>query len=116
MSVGVLLWYWWRGIFNSPRARGLAFSLGVMAYLIFMPFTFKYSILFAVIPVIFLLMDTSRWWTRYSLLFSALTLSLPAKDIVGDTIFFSLQFASIPAIALIFLSFAVIRELMRETQ
>ena len=95
---------------RSIRSRGLFFSLGIFLYLWFMPETFKYALTTLAIPatLVFLtLLDGSRIKSRllHSVVlgFGFLTLSIPGKDIVGDRIFFALQYASIPLMATLLL-------------
>ncbi len=107
--------FWWLRRPVTPRSQGLFFSLGVFATLWFLPETFKYSLPMLAIPVAFLLAGPTGWLERAALVFGALTLSLAGLDIVGETVFFGLQKASIPALAMIALGSAAWRRAFLES-
>jgi predicted glycoside hydrolase/deacetylase ChbG (UPF0249 family) len=106
-------------LYRWPRARGrgLAFALGVFPYLWFMPETFKYSLIMLAIPVAMLMsapkLSGVSWMV---LIFGALTLSLPGKDIVGDTIFFGLQQHSAPFWATVLIGLACYADAWEEAR
>jgi hypothetical protein len=116
MAIAVLgvLWLAWKmPLRHSPRARAIAYALGISVYLGFMPETFKYSLPFLAIPVSVLLGSPKGRleWGVFG--FGALTLSLAGLDIVGPRIFFGLQYASIPALAITLIGLAVYRQGLR---
>ncbi|MGK5090083.1 ChbG/HpnK family deacetylase [Bdellovibrionota bacterium FG-2] len=115
VSVATALFWFIR----SPRnvlGRALFFSFGVFPYSWLMPETFKYSLTVLAFPAALLLMACTqeeyqpqkalRRFSLFALGFGVLTLSLAGKDIVGDTLFFGLQNASIPLLATLFLGAA----------
>lgn len=107
--------FWWLRRPATPRSRGLFFSLGIFATLWFLPETFKYSLPMLAIPVAFLLAGPTGWLERAALVFGALTLSLAGLDVVGETLFFALQRASVPALAMIGLGAACWRRAFLES-
>ncbi len=104
---------------QTPRARGLFFSMGIFPYLWFMPETFKYSLTTLAIPVAFLLATPPNQergrFKRFALIFGILTLSVAGLDIIGQKLFFGLQRASIPLLATVLLAIAVVREAWAES-
>ncbi|MGK5081777.1 ChbG/HpnK family deacetylase [Bdellovibrionota bacterium FG-1] len=106
-----ILSFWFFRRARNPLGKGLFFALGVFPYLWFMPETFKYSLTTMAIPVALLFACPKRGhFENIALLFGFLTLSLPGLDVVGPTIFFALQRASIPLVATCFLGAAVFRQ------
>ncbi|MCM2279954.1 MAG: ChbG/HpnK family deacetylase [Oligoflexia bacterium] len=107
------------------RPRGISgrmyfFALGLFPYLWFMPETFKYSLTLLAIPVALLLGATlGRTPPRrdrlalFSLGFTALTLSLPGKDLIPDTLFFAIQKSSLPFLATVLLAAGIARHARR---
>ncbi|MBC7691003.1 MAG: DUF2029 domain-containing protein [Methylotenera sp.] len=102
----------------SNRGILLFYSLGILAYLLFMPATFKYSQPFLAIPMLGLLSGTGTLdrFTRFAIVFAFLTLSLAGLDVIGSTLFFAFQKASIPVLAMILLGVAVLRESLKESE
>ncbi len=100
----------------TSRARGLFFSLGILAYLWSLPETFKYSMPFLAFPVSFLLAGKLDTWDRATLGLATLTLSLAGLDLVGKTVFFGLQKASVPLLATLALGASVTRHALRESR
>lgn len=118
LGCSTVILFWLARRPQTPRARGLFFSLGLFPYLWFMPETFKYSMTVLAIPVAFLLADPQlrkNQLSLFSLILGYLTLSLPGKDIVGDLLFFGLQRQSIPLFTTLILALAVLREALRES-
>lgn len=114
-TVFVLL-FW---LFRRPSGflgRGLFFSLGIFAYLWFMPETFKYTLTALAIPALFLqggLLHTllpmaERRLTLGAFAVGALFLTLAGKDLMSDALFFGLQKASFPLLATLALGFATL--------
>ncbi|OFZ33485.1 MAG: hypothetical protein A2070_14735, partial [Bdellovibrionales bacterium GWC1_52_8] len=120
-----LIAFWFLRRPKGSLGRVLFFSTGIFPYLWFMPETFKYSLTMLAFPVAALAaLAFSRTATgercqfqleRFVLGFGFLTLSLPGKDIVGDTLFFGLQRASVPFFATVLLGLAVFRQASRHS-
>jgi hypothetical protein len=109
LGCGAIVWIW-RSQGRSPHQEAVGFSLGILAYLWFMPETFKYSLPFLAIPVAVLLMRRPGRFEWTALGFGTLTLSLAGLDIVGERLFFGMQKASVPFLALLFLGAAMTRQ------
>ena len=103
-------WIWMTRVPVDIRSKGSFFGLGVWAYLLFMPFTFKYSIPLIALPVAFLLSGPLRPSDRVIFLFSCLMLPLAGPIFMGETIFFLLQKASLPLVAMLLLTFSCTRD------
>lgn len=116
-AVIAVLALWWRKRPVGLPSRMLFFSVGIMAYLLLMPFTFKYSVPLEAIPVLALLVRSQEErllrLTRISLLLGLFTLSLAGLDVVGETLFFAIQKASLPALAHLLIAVSVYREAWR---
>jgi len=108
-----LLVFWWRRRCDDFRTMGLFFSLGVMAYLLFMPITFKYSMPCLAIPVAFMISGNMGWLDRAVFAAGALTLSLAGYDIVGERVFFALQKASVPLFVMVLITVCLARQAWR---
>jgi predicted glycoside hydrolase/deacetylase ChbG (UPF0249 family) len=112
-----LLAFW---LLRQPRGiegRAYFFSIGIFPYLWVMPETFKYTLTVLAIPVALLLAEPLQGrFTKFALSFGILTLSLAGKDIVGDTLFFGSQKASIPLLATLFLGFAALQHAHRNSR
>lgn len=113
--LGILI-LWGRRVPKTARAKGLFYSLGIFAFLWFMPFTFKYSLPLLAIPVSMILSGPMHKLEWFAFVFGALVLSLGGLDIVGDRIFFALQKSSIPLLATFLLAAAVIRQSIQESK
>jgi chitin disaccharide deacetylase len=110
---------------RGVRGRAFFFASGIFPYLWVMPETFKYTLTALAIPVALLLAEVTNGaqkdpekrdrLTVFALIFGTLTLSLAGKDIVGDTLFFGLQKASIPLLATVFLGWATFRHAFRNS-
>ncbi len=103
-------WIWTTRVPVDIRSKGSFFGLGVWGYLLFMPFTFKYSIPLIALPVAFLLAKPLRPSDRMIFLFSCLMLPLAGPIFMGETVFFFLQKASLPLIAMLLLTFSCTRD------
>lgn len=105
VPIGVLtLWIWINGKFRTTEAKGLAYSLGILTHFLIIPFTFKYTLVFLMIPLFWMIPHwRSSRFLRGSLVFCALTLSLPGKDYVPDSLFFGMQEWSLPTLAILLL-------------
>lgn len=89
--------------FARPRNRsalglGRTFCAGWLAYLLFMPFTFKYSMPFLAAPLAFALAGPLSVKRVAWIGLGALTLSLAGLDIIGPSAFFWLQTHSVPLV------------------
>ncbi|MDR3607927.1 MAG: ChbG/HpnK family deacetylase [Oligoflexia bacterium] len=95
------------------QGRAYFYAVGVFPYLWVMPETFKYTLTLLALPVALLLADVNARrntrLTTFALVFGVATLSLAGKDLVGDTLFFGSQKASIPLLATLILGAAVFR-------
>jgi predicted glycoside hydrolase/deacetylase ChbG (UPF0249 family) len=98
------------------QAEGLFFSLGVLAVLLLMPETFKYSMSGIAIPIFFLfLLEKRTLLTRLALGSTALFISFAGKEWLPDSIFFGIQQISLPFFALCLLTAAVLQEAYRRS-
>ena len=114
-GVGALVLLWRRKP-EDARARLLFFAAGVMGYLLLMPFTFKYSLpLLGISLAAWLARPLDRTATRVFLACAPL-LPLAGLDLVGERLFFAIQHASLPALALLALSAAIYRDAWRATR
>lgn len=108
-------WFW-----RTSKPVWALFGLGVLAYLLLMPFTYRRTLMFIAIP---LFPIVAAWWERprsaslaATLAAVVLTISLPGKDIVGDTLFFAVQRLSLPVLATLGLALAVVDITSRVTR
>lgn len=121
LILGASLFLW---CFRRPRsARGRALSAAwcVFPYVWLMPETFKYTLTLLALPIALLLAELARGERRFRLAKSALVataifISLAGKDVIGDTLFFGIQRASLPLVATLLLGSAVWRETWRHTE
>lgn len=97
------------------RARGLFFCLGIFAYLICMPETFKYALTLLAFPIAFLMSGQRARFENIAVAFGFLTMSIAGYDVIGPALFFPLQKASIPFLAIILLLAATLRLTLRES-
>ncbi len=81
--------------------RTLMFAFAIQTYLVWMPFTAKYSLTFLLIPMIALLWEKSLRGRRILIGGFLAFLTLPGKDIVGSDLFFGIQKLSLPAFVLL---------------
>jgi predicted glycoside hydrolase/deacetylase ChbG (UPF0249 family) len=109
----VLLFWLWR----FPRGfegRAHFFSLGLFVYLACMPETFKYSMTTLAFPLALVLsarQKTKLDWLAIAVFF--FTISAPAKDILPQSLFFGIQRASLPALAIAILGLTCARRAAR---
>lgn len=95
---------------KTQLTQGIYFSLGVLSFLWFMPFSFKYSFPVLAIPVAVMLSGPMGWFQWLSFAFGAFTLSLAGLDLVGETVFFFLQKASFPFFATLLVGAALVHQ------
>ena len=107
--------FWFLRVPQSSRGMGLFFGLAVFGYLWFMPETFKYSQPFLAIPMAMLLTGPITRYGRFAIAFGFATLSLAGLDLVGSTVFFAVQKASIPLLASLMLGAEVIFQAVQES-
>jgi len=101
----------------SLHGRALSYSMGLFAYMWFMPETFKYSLTPVAIPVALLVIaERKTRLTWFALGFGVLTLSLAGKDVVGDWLFFGSQKLSLPLFATLALAAATAQLAWRESR
>ncbi len=92
------------------EGRAQFFALGLFVYLACMPETFKYSMTILAIPLALVLSSRRKTrldWIAIGLFF--VSISAPAKDFTPDWLFFGLQRASVPALAMAVLGLACAR-------
>lgn len=101
---------------DRVQAEGLFFSLGILAVLLLMPETFKYSMSGMAIPIFFLLLLNERTLlSRFALGCTALLISFAGKEWLPDAVFFGIQQLSLPFFALCLLNGAVLQEAYRRS-
>lgn len=106
-----IFWIWARKRPESAHARLSYFSLGITAYLLLMPFTFKYSMPLLAFPVAALL--SSPKIDRFDLAalgFGALTLSLAGPVFYGYAGYSWVHHNSLPFVAMSWIGIAVFRK------
>ncbi len=106
-------------LLRKPRnqiGRALFFSVGLFAPIWLMPETFKYSLTPLAIPAAFLFSSKEKsLFSKFSLFFGILTLSLAGKDLIGDTLFFGFQNYSFPFVATLLLGASTFQLAWRES-
>jgi hypothetical protein len=114
-----MLWVWWRQRTaarsgqNAVRTQWMLYSLGVTAYLMFMPFTYRHTLTFLAIPVMGLLAGPRTRLSSIALFAVVMFLSVPGMSVVGETVFFALQRASTPFLAMALVAAACTRQALR---
>lgn len=113
LGVSALAWIWIRMEVRSLRSLLLSLGLGSLAYLLLMPETFKYSMPYLVFPLLGWMMGflpSERAWTRVDrilLLSMILSLTLGGLDLMGPTLYFASQRASVPLVVLVVFTFRI---------
>ncbi len=115
LGCGAILTFWAVRTPKTDRARGLFYGLGLLAYLWFMPETFKYSLPFLSIPVAFWLAGSMARvdWAVFG--FGVAMLSLAGLDVIGPTLFFGMQKLSLPFVAMALIGWRVVEHARRES-
>lgn len=125
---GSVLLFWMGRTPKRPMGRAATFALGLFPYLWIMPETFKYSLTVLAIPASLLFADlltqpyshtqaqSNRKTSIFALAVGILCLSLAGKDILGDTLFFGFQKASLPLIATFLLGWATFKLAWKESR
>lgn len=109
------VWLKMRGRLPKPRLLALLVSLGVMAYLLLMPWSYRHTLALLALPVIVLISDEGP--SRSRLWFWALFLinmSLGGSVFAGERLAFWLQEISLPVVIMLWMTWILAYELKRE--
>lgn len=85
---------------KDSQGQLLLYAIGVMVYLLVMPFTFKYAMALLPIPIAALFLHPRSRSSQVAIAVGACTLFLPGKDVIGSDLFFALNRASFPALGM----------------
>ncbi len=113
-----ILYYWNSRKPLELRAKLTSFSIGILAYLLFMPQTFKYSLGFLAFPMAALLTSarfnpfskTATPTVRGLWLIYFLVLGVGGKDVIGDYLFFGIQKLSLPFFCIVSMLLMILRD------
>lgn len=101
LGLALLMVYWFaKRKTRDPLGLAILFSMGIMAYLILMPFTYRHTFTFGLIPVFCLVIARPNRWSVTALIAWFLFVGVAGLDIVGKTLFFGMQNLSFPFAAM----------------
>jgi len=103
-ALASLFWYSLRS--QSPQDKTLAYSLGIILFILLMPQSLPYALVHLAIPVLFLLAKNSQQLNHdsgivFTLAVFALFCSIPGSDVVGFTLAEWIQNQSLPVFAVL---------------